>query len=117
MSGQGADMPQLFTGEGFITMKRSSDRSAFTLIELLTVMAIITLLIGILTPALGAARDKAKTTAVRAQLNAMEVGLEHFNGDESKYPPSNANQYASNPAVPGAEITTNWQVAVAAGDL
>ena len=98
-------------------MKRSSNRSAFTLIELLTVMAIITLLIGILTPALGAARDKAKTTAVRAQLNAMEVGLESFNGDESKYPPSNANQYAGNPAAPTPEIVDKWEVAVSSSDL
>ncbi|HUN79898.1 MAG TPA: prepilin-type N-terminal cleavage/methylation domain-containing protein [Phycisphaerae bacterium] len=98
-------------------MKPSYRRSAFTLIELLTVMAIITLLIGILTPALGAARDRAKTTAVRAQLNAMEVGLESFNGDEGKYPPSNANQYAKDPANPGTELTTSWQVAVTASNL
>jgi prepilin-type N-terminal cleavage/methylation domain-containing protein len=92
-------------------MNRQTSRNAFTLIELLTVMAIITLLIGILTPALGAARDRARSTAVRAQLNAMEVGLESFHGEEQKYPPSNANLFAKDPTQIGAnELTTEWEV-------
>jgi len=93
-------------------MKRTPKRSAFTLIELLTVMAIITLLIGILTPALGAARDRARSTAVRAQLNAMEVGLEAFHQDEGKYPPSNAVLFASDPNTAATLDTemTNWEV-------
>ena len=39
---------------------------AFTLIELLTVMFIISLLIGLLIPALNAARNAAKKTATKA---------------------------------------------------
>lgn len=75
----------------------TKSRSAFTLIELLTVMAIITLLIGILTPALGAARDRARQTGVKAQINAMTVGLEAFHSDQGFYPPSNAGQYTTDP--------------------
>lgn len=88
-------------------------RNAFTLIELLTVMAIITLLIGILTPALGAARDRARSTAVRAQLNAMGIGLESFHGDEQKYVPSNPFNFARVPNDPmaAAEIANEWELA------
>ena len=71
-------------------MPRKTQRTAFTLVELLTVMAIITLLIGILTPSLSAARNRATKTAIQAQINAMAVGLESFKSDEDEYPPSNA---------------------------
>jgi prepilin-type N-terminal cleavage/methylation domain-containing protein len=92
-------------------MYRRNFKRAFTLIELLTVMAIITLLIGILTPALGAARDRARTTAIKAQLNAMEVGLESFHGDAGFYPPSNAYLMARDPTNPQGDLATpGWEV-------
>lgn len=91
-------------------MYLSRRRQAFTLIELLTVMAIITLLIGILMPALGTARDQARKTAVKAQINAMEVGLETFHQNEGMYVPSNANFYCANPFAPTATELDNWEV-------
>ncbi len=69
---------------------------AFTLIELLTVVAIIALLIGILVPSLGSARDSAKKVKSKAAMKSIGDGLEAFAGENTKelkgnnYPPSKA---------------------------
>jgi len=68
-----------------MTGKRSK---AFTLVELLTVVAIIALLISILVPSLNRARIYARETAVAAQLHSLSTGLELFRSEFGFYPSS-----------------------------
>lgn len=76
-------------------MKRNQ-RNAFTLVELLTVMAIIVLLVGILVPALSAARDQAKKASTTGQIGAIEKGIQLFHTELDKYPVSTrANPFES----------------------
>ncbi len=65
-------------------------RKAFTLVELLTVIAIIALLISILLPSLNKARQQARRTSVQAYFHAIDAGLELFRNDQGSYPYSNA---------------------------
>lgn len=71
---------------------RHGHRAAFTLIELLVVIAVIALLVGILLPALGAARRQAKTAVCSSRLQQLGVGLALYLNDydntlpQAKYP-------------------------------
>jgi len=53
-------------------------RSAFTLIELLVVVAIITVLIAILLPALGGAREQARSSACLSNLRQLMMGQGYY---------------------------------------
>jgi prepilin-type N-terminal cleavage/methylation domain-containing protein len=62
-------------------------RHAFTLIELLVVIAIIAVLIGVLLPALGAARLSGKTTVCGGRLQQLGVGVQLYLNDFDNYLP------------------------------
>lgn len=64
-------------------------KKGFTIIELLTVIAIITLLVGILTPGMRKAKQVALTLKQRCQLYDIEIGLEFWHAEnDSSYPDS-----------------------------
>ncbi|MEZ6234345.1 MAG: prepilin-type N-terminal cleavage/methylation domain-containing protein [Phycisphaerales bacterium] len=62
-----------------------TERGAFTLIELLVVIAIIALLIGILLPALGAARDAGRQAVGSSNLRQFGVGFFAYSVDNDGY--------------------------------
>jgi prepilin-type N-terminal cleavage/methylation domain-containing protein len=61
---------------------------AFTLIELLVVMAIISLLISILTPSLGRARQQAKATVCLTRMSEFGKALMLYDNEHQTLPPS-----------------------------
>ena len=75
--------------------------AAFTLPELLVVIAIIALLAAMLLPAFSRAREKAKVTRVRAELNGVGLALDMYSEDYAgKLPPVRVNC--------NTDLATHW---------
>ncbi len=66
---------------------RPNNRSGFTLIELLVVIAIIALLIGILLPALGRAREAGRKIVSASNQRQALIGMQTFAGDNDAFFP------------------------------
>ena len=73
---------------GVFHSERIMHKRAFTLIEVLVVVAIIALLISILAPALRRAREQAKLVACCANLRSQGVVLQQYTSDHGgRFPP------------------------------
>ena len=75
----------------------------FTLIELLVVISIIALLIGILLPALGAAREAARMSACLSNLKQIGIGGIAYTNDSKGAVPVGYSEYDSNGSWVGYE--------------
>ena len=77
------------------------ERKGFTLVELLTVIAIIALLLSLALPALNEARMKAREVGDKASLRTMHNAVENFANEFGHYPDSRRNgvlyPYSGNP--------------------
>lgn len=64
-------------------------KKGFTLIEILIVMAIISLLAAVMMPNIFKVQNKAKEAAVKAIMYSLQTELETFQLDNFNYPPGN----------------------------
>lgn len=67
-------------------MKAIRSRGGFSLIELLTVIAIIAILAGIIFPVMGAVKRRAKQTQCMTNLKQIAMAVQMFKQDNNHYP-------------------------------
>lgn len=83
-------------------------RHAFTLVELLVVMAIIAILAGMLMPIVTMARKRAAVTNTMALMRKVETGLELYKGELDTYP---YQKHAADQPFPQADNRLAWFLA------
>ncbi|WP_197530912.1 DUF1559 domain-containing protein [Bythopirellula polymerisocia] len=83
--------------------------AGFTLVELMTVIAMIGVLIALLLPAVQAAREASRRTQCTNNLKQLSIGLATFEAVHAKFP---AGQRWSGPRSDPASYASAWSVAL-----
>jgi prepilin-type N-terminal cleavage/methylation domain-containing protein len=91
-------------------------KRGFTLVELLTVLAVITLLVGLLVPSLNVIRQAAKEVKQKATITTIGVALTTFKNDYGDYPRSDI-QFRFPGEIEGTGGATNLAEAMFGQDL
>ena len=88
---------------------KTKQKNGFTLIELLVVISIIGMLMGLLIPAVGAARQAA--ARVQCQNNQKNIALAILNYESAKreMPPFRKNMIYNDPIADASNFKTDWQ--------
>ena len=93
-------------------MKRTLGKAGFSLLELLTVIAVIAILAGLLFPVMKMVKDKAKMSGCMSNLHAIGVALQEYKLDNRRYPLAILARYEltdpadpNSPAVPPPPAT------------
>lgn len=71
-------------------MKRSPSRSAFTLIEMITVIAVIAILTGLVLSIAGLVQNKGTRAKAEAEIKALSAACEAYKADNGSYPQETA---------------------------
>lgn len=76
---------------------KTDGKKAFTIVELLTAVAIIAIMVGILMPAMAVIKKMAKETKQKAQIAGIEFGIDSYKQESvfGEYPPSAGNTAGS----------------------
>lgn len=96
-------------------VKKLFKQQAFTMIELMVVMAMIATLIAIAMPRYFDGLERAKETALRQNLKEMREAISHYHEDKGQYPASLDTLVSERylrfiPVDPITESAETWQV-------
>ena len=98
-----------------MTASMRAQRSGFTLIELIVVMAIVALLVSIAAPRYFQNVDRAKDNTLRTSLSVMRDAIDKFAADKGRYPDSlgelvDARYLRAVPGDPWTGSASTWVV-------